>query len=407
METKTEAKQYEIVRQTVTERKNSHISYITGKQIKVIVDVPSGVALDYVALHNILNSELLMHLNYNNGDYHTIDGVLYLRNKLLRCPIGKMGKVVIPESITEIKNSAFNMCKDITSVEFPSSLIQIGTHAFSYCSSLKSVDFGSGIEHIGIVNPEQKEYFESGQDMFYGCRSLKEVMIQAQVKSIGCKAFRCCGLRKINLPKGIKKIGADAFSGCENLKEISIPASLLKNENNKTIPNIGLRYVEKVIVPELTDNVLHSGILVTNSVDSDIVEIVTPDDTYYLPRYLTEDQFSELTSSKIKSEDFLACKYSILPVIGDYATVKRYLYLFRNKRDASESVKGQIKKKWKNIIQFLLRGNDSETLLELIKTDIVTAEMLEYVLQKVKDVTLRAYILEESSKKEKRSILNV
>lgn len=43
----------------------------------------------------------------------------------------------------------------------------------------------------------------------------------------------------------------------------------------------------------------------------------------------------------------------------------------------------------------------------MIKTDIVTAEMLEYVLQKVKDVTLRAYILEESSKKEKRSILNV
>lgn len=61
----------------------------------------------------------------------------------------------------------------------------------------------------------------------------------------------------------------------------------------------------------------------------------------------------------------------------------------------------------RSITQFLLRGNDSETLLELIKTDIVTAEMLEYALQEVKDVTLRAYILEESSKKEKRSILNV
>lgn len=69
METKTEAQQYEIVRQTVTERKNSHISCMTGKQTKVIVDVPSGVALDYVALHNILNSELVMHINYNNGAY--------------------------------------------------------------------------------------------------------------------------------------------------------------------------------------------------------------------------------------------------------------------------------------------------------------------------------------------------
>lgn len=407
METKTEAQQYEIVRQTVTERKNSHISCMTGKQTKVIVDVPSGAALDYVALHNILNSELVMHINYNNGDYYTVDGILYLRNKLVRCPIGKIGKVVIPEGITEIKNSAFNMCKDITSVEFPNSLRQIGTHAFSYCFSLKSVDFGSGIEHIGVVNPEQKECLESGQDMFYGCRSLKEITIPEQVKSIGCKTFHCCGLRKINLPKGINEIGADAFSGCENLKEISIPDSLLKNKNNKTIPNIGLRYVEKVIVPELTDNILHAGILITNSFDSDIVEIVTPNDTYYLPRYLTEAQFSKLTSSKIKSEDFLACKYSILPVIGDYATVKRYLYLLRNKRGASESVKEQIKKRWKNIIQFLSRGNDSETLLELIKTDIVTAEMLEYVLQKVKDVTLRAYIMEESSKKEKRSILNV
>lgn len=181
METKTEAQQYEIVRQTVTERKNSHISCITGKQTKVIVDVPSGVALDYVALHNILNSELVMHINYNNGDYYTVDGILYLRNKLVRCPIGKIGKVVIPEGITEIKNSAFNMCKDITSIEFPDSLRQIGTHAFSYCFSLKSVDFGSGIEHIGVVNLEQKECLESGQDMFYGCRSLKEITIPEQV----------------------------------------------------------------------------------------------------------------------------------------------------------------------------------------------------------------------------------
>ncbi len=50
-------------------------------------------------------------------------------------------KVVIPDSITTIGDTAFFCCRSLTSVTIPDSVTSIGNGAFLVCSSLNSVKF--------------------------------------------------------------------------------------------------------------------------------------------------------------------------------------------------------------------------------------------------------------------------
>ena len=56
---------------------------------------------------------------------------------------------VIPESVTEIHDFAFNGCRDLTSVEIPDSVSKIGGWAFNGCRDLTSVEIPDSVEWIG------------------------------------------------------------------------------------------------------------------------------------------------------------------------------------------------------------------------------------------------------------------
>lgn len=368
---------------------------------KVIVDLQPEEIFTPSDFRNILENPFVEHLNYSGDDpYRTIDGILYLKQKLVRCPVGKTGAIVIPEGTEEIMNSAFSDC-NISSVKFPESLKEVKDYAFSFCRSLEHVDFGNGITNGKISNM-----------MFCRCEKLKEVTIPSQITYIGDYAFAGCGLNKVNLPEGIKKISDGAFFGCQHLKEIELPSSLFETEHDNTMTDIGLYYINKITVPELTDEVLCTGIIRDVIYTSDyckieLVEIVTPNDTFYLSKYAKKAQRLLLTSDKVKNPDFLDYNYSFATYAGDYATVKRYLYLVQNGRAVSQKVKERIKKSWKNIIQLLLNKNDTKTIIDLMKTDIATADNIEYIWQVADDVTLKAYALKALAKKTKKGFLNV
>ena len=55
---------------------------------------------------------------------------------LAMCPIKE---IVIPESVTEINNSAFYECTELERVILPESLTAIWEKAFRYCRSLKKI----------------------------------------------------------------------------------------------------------------------------------------------------------------------------------------------------------------------------------------------------------------------------
>ena len=57
--------------------------------------------------------------------------------------------LVIPNSVTSIREGAFSNCSALTSVTIPNSVTSIRVVAFSGCSDLTSVTIGSGVEEIG------------------------------------------------------------------------------------------------------------------------------------------------------------------------------------------------------------------------------------------------------------------
>ena len=108
---------------------------------------------------------------------------LYINNELVT-------SLVIPETVTEIKQYAFYGASALTSVTFPNTLLSIGIDAFDSC--------------IG----------------------LSEITIPNSVTSIANIAFwACSGLTTVKIGNSVENIGSSAFSQCENITEIYITAN--------------------------------------------------------------------------------------------------------------------------------------------------------------------------------------
>ena len=122
--------------------------------------------------------------------------------------------VIIKNGVTNIGDSAFYGCKNISSVSLPSSLNSIGDSAFYNCTSLSSISIPSCVTSIGDA-------------AFSGCDSLMSVSIPGSVKVIGSSAFGSCkNMTSINIGNGVVSIGEYAFEHCSGIPTINIPDSV-------------------------------------------------------------------------------------------------------------------------------------------------------------------------------------
>ena len=121
-----------------------------------ISDIAAWCNIDFNALSNPLSEA----------------GHLYLNGEEVK-------DLVIPVSVTAIKDYAFSGCSGLTSVTIPNSVTSIGNSAFSGCSGLTSVTIPNSVTSIGYY-------------AFDGCSGLTSVTIGNSVKSIGEKVFRDC-----------------------------------------------------------------------------------------------------------------------------------------------------------------------------------------------------------------------
>jgi len=70
---------------------------------------------------------------------------------------------------------------------------------------------------------------EIGEEAFFGCDELEEVVIPASVRKNGKEAFRCCSnMTQIVIPDSVTEICDGAFDECDSLGELHLPASLRK-----------------------------------------------------------------------------------------------------------------------------------------------------------------------------------
>ena len=113
-------------------------------------------------------------------------------------------------SLTEIGNSTFSDCTNLTNISIPNSVTVIGSNAFYICDGLTSITIPNSVTSIG-------------EDAFYGCTGLTSITIPNSVTTIGDDAFcGCSGLTSIDIPNSVTSIGDYAFSDCSGLTSIVV-----------------------------------------------------------------------------------------------------------------------------------------------------------------------------------------
>ncbi len=185
----------------------------------------------------------------DNTNYSSTDGVLYDKEKktLIKCPKGKTS-IEIPNSVTNIGNSAFEGCSSLTNIEIPNSVTSIGKDAFDGCEALKYNLYDNGLYLGNKENPYaflikaktkditscliDEECYNIASDAFNGCWRLTNIEIPDSVTTIGSHAFSgCSALTNIETPNSVTKIGSWAFNDCRALKKIKIPNSVTEIED--------------------------------------------------------------------------------------------------------------------------------------------------------------------------------
>ncbi len=83
---------------------------------------------------------------------------------------------------------------------------------------------GETVKGISYTVPEGVETIRT--KAFYKCSELREISLPSTLVSIEEKAFFRCSISEITIPEKLEEIGKDAFSYCTGLKEILLPSSV-------------------------------------------------------------------------------------------------------------------------------------------------------------------------------------
>ncbi len=243
--------------------------------------------------------------------------------------------VTLPESVTEIGESAFNGCESLKTLSYsPENVLKMGVMAFAGCKSLESLTlpFIGGVEddpnntNFGYVFggntgnngvPESLKSVEILKGSFIGASAFEEcawieLVTLPAVKSIGDFAFKGCeslntiqysDIEETNyLPETVESIGKSAFEGCfENLPKSSNNGfSYQQPTLSLTLPFVGDDLSADEMLEETTIGYVFGG-------------------NEKLPRYLTK--ITVLGDTEIAEEAFAGCQY--LKEIGLPETLKK------------------------------------------------------------------------------------
>ena len=165
--------------------------------------------------------------------------------------------ITIPNSVTSIGNSAFWNCTSLKSITIPDSVTSIGEYAFDYCTSLTDVYYTGSVAEWNKINIDRYNSCLTDATIHYNYVTVKtyrdfeysilddgtvkitdytgsdsKLVIPStidgkKVTSIGGYAFEyCTSLTSITIPNSVTSIGDYAFSNCRSLTSITIPNSV-------------------------------------------------------------------------------------------------------------------------------------------------------------------------------------
>jgi hypothetical protein len=230
--------------------------FIYSDSTKTNITAYIGDGSDVVIPNSVTNICKEVFRDLDNSKYNEYENAYYLGNSenpylcLVKAKSTSISSCEINEKCKYICGSAFNYCRQLTSITLPNTLISIGNEAFYYCNTL-----------ISIAIPESVKYI--GHYAFYDCEKITSIVVPNSVSSIGDCAFSGCkGLSSISIPESVTSIGQYAFNGCSSLTSFVISSDM-------DISRVGLYFIKDDIrYKVLNKNAVE---VVANSYSGDVV----------------------------------------------------------------------------------------------------------------------------------------
>ena len=194
-----------------------------------------------------------------------------------------INKIIIPDSVVQIKGAAFNGCSELKELTLPCSvkIDDYGRDNYYYrttgstfrgVSQLEKVTFTKGTGKMSPYTDEEDDYscmyythtpwfssthryydeYNDGAHAIPLPSTLSEIVLEEGIESIGDFVFCDCRIKNIVLPNSVNSLGNGSFKDCSDLENITIP-------NNVT--NIGesafsgCSSFKKITIPNKVTNI--------------------------------------------------------------------------------------------------------------------------------------------------------
>lgn len=125
---------------------------------------------------------------------------------------------MLPDSVTEIGEMAFEYCQSLETLSLPRELESLSFSAFSWCKKLESV----------AIPPKLKDILRG---TFANCAGLKNLTLSEGVTFAESGAFNCnvfsgveMALERVELPRSLTSLADDAFQLRKTFREFIVPA---------------------------------------------------------------------------------------------------------------------------------------------------------------------------------------
>lgn len=190
------------------------------------------------------------------------DSPLYYAGKLF---VGRTEakNIVIPESITEIKDNAFYRCTSIESIALHGAVSSIGDYAFAGCTSLSGISFPESVKSIGtaafsgcssIRSLTLPESISSvGSYAFNLCTSLTTLEFNASVSKIEEAVFRATSLTSLTVSDSVSEVDGDAFRDTNKIKSVCAPACVIGAISTRSLESVSITSAEAIPASLLKD----------------------------------------------------------------------------------------------------------------------------------------------------------
>ena len=139
-----------------------------------LTEVTIGSDVEYIGYSVFSDCDNMLSFNVDEDNlfYCSVDGVLFDKEmtELLFYPVGREATTyVIPETVTQLAQSAFENNPYLTQIEIPEGVTEIESYAFRDCGNLTGVSIADTVTYIGTQS-------------FMGCENLTEIIYGGTVE---------------------------------------------------------------------------------------------------------------------------------------------------------------------------------------------------------------------------------